>query len=185
MVFSGYEGVEEVASLFKAHGLWGGDVGLDFMGVAAGGVAELERSEAAAVDGDVNRNRWALQGLAHHENCLAVGVADSAHEGDAGADDDIAGDFLPDKMKVVDAEPHVFSAAGYGVGTGGGRVEHRTRMEDDSNILMAVKDAAELGLRGEYESHEGKDGEESGANAGHGTSVWQRSVVIGRANHSW
>ncbi len=53
-VRSGDEGVEEVATLLDANGLWRGDIGFDFVGVYAGSIAVLERGEANAVDSNVD-----------------------------------------------------------------------------------------------------------------------------------
>ena len=53
-VFTGNECVDEVAVFFNADGLRRGYVGLDFMRVGAGGVAELQRGEAASVHGDID-----------------------------------------------------------------------------------------------------------------------------------
>ena len=60
--------------------------------------------------------RVAVERLANHEHGFAMGIAACAEEGDVGGEGDVAGDFLPGEVEVVDAEPHVFAAAGDGVG---------------------------------------------------------------------
>src|SRR5580698_11455754 len=89
-VFTGDEGVEKVAAFFDADGFGRGDVGLDFVGVRAARVAELERGEADSVDGDVDAGRVAVEGLADHQYSLAMGIAACAEEGDIGGETHVA-----------------------------------------------------------------------------------------------
>jgi hypothetical protein len=86
------------------------------MDVGAGRIAELERGEADAVEGDIDGGRGAIERLADHQNRFAVRIAAQAEEGDVRGERDVARDLLPGELKVVNAEPHVFAAATEGIG---------------------------------------------------------------------
>jgi hypothetical protein len=114
--------------------------------IGAGGVAELQRREAASMDGYVNGRRVSVEGLADHEHGLAMGIPAAAEEGDIRGEDNVSGDLLPDELEVVDADPHILAAATDRICALGGVILRGTGVEDGANILAALEDAKLLGL---------------------------------------
>jgi hypothetical protein len=61
------------------------------------------------------------------------------------------------------------------------------RMKDDTDVLVAIKDPAELGMCWGDESNESERNENGRANAGHGTSAWAAAYAaayVCRTNYS-
>ena len=140
-VGAGDKGVEAVAAFFEADAVRGGFGGLDLMGVVAGGVAELERGEAVAVEGDVDGGRAGIEALADHQDGLAVLVAAGTDEVDVGGEAEIAGGLLPDELELILAEPHVLAGAGESVGAGGRIVLGGAGVEDGADVLGMGEEA--------------------------------------------
>lgn len=140
------KGIEEVAAFLESDGLRRGDVGLNFVGIGVGGAAKLERGEAAAVDGHVDRSRGPVKRLPDHEHGLAVGIATRADERNVGGESYIAGRFLPGELEVVDAEPHVLAAAAQGIGAAVAVILCRAGMKHSSDVLVIGEDAMRHGF---------------------------------------
>ena len=171
------EGIEEVAALLDANGLWRGDMGLDFVGIRAWSVAILERGESDAVHGDVDGRAVAVERLAQHEHGFAMRIPTGTEEGNVGGEGGIARDLFPGEVEVVDSEPHIFAAAGDGVGAFGGVVINGAGMDDGPDVLMIGEDAAGKRLgAGKYRnesqnSDDEKTGERPQCCSRHGAAI--------------
>ena len=57
----------------------------------------------------------------------------------------VAGDFYPDKVKIVFVKPDVFAAGGYGIGLLRGIVNDLAGVEEDANVAFVFEDAEASG----------------------------------------
>ena len=91
--------------------------------------------------GQVDGGRVSVQGLANHENGLAMGISAGAEDRDIGSKSNISRDLGPYKVKVIGAEPHVFAAAADRIGSGGAVILRGAGMQDHANVLLIFKNA--------------------------------------------
>jgi hypothetical protein len=139
-----HEGV--LAAFFDSQARGRGDVGLDFVGKSAFGIAVLKRSKAAAVQRDVGIGGVGVETLTDHDDGFAMLVHALADEGDVSVEGGVTGDFFPYEVEGVGGEPHVFSAAGKGERFGRRVVGCGARVEDGADVGV-IFEGAQVGLR--------------------------------------
>ena len=72
-------------------------------------------------------------------------VAAGAEKGGVGAEGEVAGDFLPDIVEVVEGPPHVFAASAEGVRAGGAVIIGGAGVEHGAHVLLALEDSERRG----------------------------------------
>ena len=93
------------------------------------------------MQGDIRVNRARLERLADEQARLAMRIAASADEFNVRRQREIARQLLPDKMKGVVGEPHVFAAAGDEILAPGGIKIHRSEPGDIADIVLMRKNS--------------------------------------------
>jgi len=100
--------------------------GLDFLGIATGVSAELQRSKPVAMDNPVHVGRFGRQRIAYHDPDFPVGIHPFADKADPGLEQEIAFDGQRQKVKFVAAEPHVFPGPAKGIRIAGRIIRRRS-----------------------------------------------------------
>ncbi|MDP9049272.1 MAG: hypothetical protein M3O31_00905, partial [Acidobacteriota bacterium] len=75
------------------------------------------------------------------KSSLAMIVSLGSNQLDVGREGHIAGGFLPDEVEGIRAEPHIFAAAGDGIGTSRGVKGGISRVQDLADIAVVFKDS--------------------------------------------
>src|ERR1043166_8637641 len=89
--------------------------GLDFINASAFALAILQRVQAITVQHGISISGIGIESLPNDEASLAMRVATRFGKCDVCSERNVAGNLFPNEMKRVVGEPHVFTAAGYGV----------------------------------------------------------------------
>ncbi len=89
---------------------------------------------------NVGIDRAGIEALAQHENSLLMFVSGFRQESDISGQRYIPGDLLPDKLKRIRGEPHIFATSADGVGMLCGIEVHRSRMQDRAHIVVTFED---------------------------------------------
>jgi hypothetical protein len=108
----GHGGGEHVAVAFELHGGGRLDRGAHTGGRTARHAAELQLDQAVAVHRNVDVGRIGRESRTQHGAGLAVRLLPRALPGDVDAEDEIAGQLLPDEVKRIRGAPDVRAAAG-------------------------------------------------------------------------
>src|SRR6266496_2464745 len=107
LALRGHGHKESVALLVDPNTNGPGDIGLNLVGSLAAGRAILKRSQAVAVNSRIHISGVGIETLADQQTRFTVRLFSGAGPANAGRQDNIPRQALPDEMKRVFLAPHI------------------------------------------------------------------------------